>query len=272
MTAADLELAQREGYSSVEHTKRYTTFGMATDQGKTSSIIGLGILSEATGKPIPEIGTTTFRPPYTPFSFGTIAGALRRSRVPAGPPHAGLRLARRAATPSSSRSASGGAPIRYPRAGEDKHAAISREILGVRNKVGLLDASTLGKIEIKGPDAAEFLDRIYTNTFSTLKVGRCRYGLMMNELGFLIDDGVTVRLADDHFLMHTTSGGADRIAAWLEEWLQTEWTHYKVFVTPVTEQWAQFAIAGPEGPRRARASSTGARLRYLARGFPASCR
>jgi sarcosine oxidase subunit alpha len=116
----------------------------------------------------------------------------------------------------------------------------------VRNKVGLLDASTLGKIEIKGPDAGDILDRVYTNTFSTLKVGRCRYGLMMNELGFLFDDGVTARLADDHFLMHTTSGGADRIAAWLEEWLQTEWTHYEVFVTPVTEQWAQFAIAGPK--------------------------
>jgi sarcosine oxidase, subunit alpha len=118
--------------------------------------------------------------------------------------------------------------------------------LAVRNSVGVLDASTLGKIEIKGPDAAEFLDRMYTNMFSTLKVGKCRYGLMMNELGFLSDDGVTVRLADDHFLMHTTSGGADRISAWLEEWLQTEWTHYKVFVTPVTEQWAQFAVAGPK--------------------------
>jgi sarcosine oxidase subunit alpha len=135
----------------------------------------------------------------------------------------------------------------YPGTAEDKQAAINREILSVRNKVGLLDASTLGKIEIKGPDAAEFLDRMYSNMFSTLKVGKCRYGLMMNELGFLSDDGVTVRLADDHFLMHTTSGGADRIAAWLEEWLQTEWTHYKVFVTPVTEQWAQFAIAGSKG-------------------------
>jgi sarcosine oxidase, subunit alpha len=133
----------------------------------------------------------------------------------------------------------------YPQASEDRHQAINREILCVRNKVGLLDASTLGKIEIKGPDAAEFLDRMYTNTFSTLKIGKCRYGLMMNELGFLTDDGVTVRLGEDHFLMHTTSGGADRISAWLEEWLQTEWTHYKVFVTPVTEQWAQFAVAGP---------------------------
>ncbi len=245
VTAADLELAQREGYESVEHTKRYTTYGMATDQGKTSNINGLGVLSEATGKAIPEIGTTTFRPPYTPFSFGSIAGVLtkplflpvRRTaiyewHVENGAIFEPVGQWRRAYT--------------YPRAGEDKHSSINREILCVRNKVGLLDASTLGKIEIKGPDAAEFLDRIYTNTFSTLKVGRCRYGLMMNELGFLTDDGVTVRLAEDHFLMHTTSGGADRIAAWLEEWLQSEWTHYRVFVTPVTEQWAQFAIAGPK--------------------------
>jgi sarcosine oxidase subunit alpha len=244
VTAADLELAQREGYESVEHTKRYTTFGMATDQGKTSNLNGLGVLAEATGKSIPEIGITTYRPPYTPYSFGAIAGPLTKElflpvrRTAVYDWHIGKGATwepvgqwRRAYT--------------YSGAGEDKHQSITREILSVRNKVGLLDASTLGKIEIKGPDAAEFLDRMYTNMFSTLKVGKCRYGLMMNELGFLTDDGVTVRLADDHFLMHTTSGGADRIAAWLEEWLQTEWTHYKVFVTPVTEQWSQFALAGP---------------------------
>ncbi len=244
VTAADLELAQREGYESVEHTKRYTTFGMATDQGKTSNLNGLGVLSEATGKPIPEIGTTTFRPPYTPYSFGAIAGSLtgnlflpvRRTSVfkwhtDHGATFEPVGQWRRAYT--------------YAGAGEDKHQSITREILSVRNNVGLLDASTLGKIEIKGPDAAEFLDRMYTNTYSTLKIGRCRYGLMMNELGFVTDDGVTVRLAEDHFLMHTTSGGADRISAWLEEWLQTEWTQYKVFVTPVTEQWSQFALAGP---------------------------
>ena len=245
VTAADLELAQREGYESVEHTKRYTTFGMATDQGKTSNLNGLGVLSEATGKTIPQIGTTTFRPPYTPFSFGSIAGSLtgnlflpvRRTavyqwHVERGATFEPVGQWRRAYT--------------YASANEISHQSITREILSVRNNVGLLDASTLGKIEIKGPDAAAFLDRIYTNTFSTLKVGRCRYGLMMNELGFLTDDGVTVRLGEDHFLMHTTSGGADRIAAWLEEWLQTEWTQYKVFVTPVTEQWSQFALAGPK--------------------------
>jgi sarcosine oxidase, subunit alpha len=244
VTAADLELAQREGYESVEHTKRYTTFGMATDQGKTSNLNGLGVLSEATGKTIPEIGVTTFRPPYTPYSFGAIAGSLTNELF--------LPVRR---TPIFQWHTDHGAVFEpvgqwrrsytYPQASEGKHEAINREILCVRNKVGMLDASTLGKIEIKGPDAAEFLDRMYTNTFATLKVGKCRYGLMMNELGFLTDDGVTVRLADDHFLMHTTSGGADRISAWLEEWLQTEWTQYKVFVTPVTEQWAQFAVAGP---------------------------
>jgi sarcosine oxidase, subunit alpha len=244
VTVADLELAQREGYESVEHTKRYTTFGMATDQGKTSNLNGLGVLSEATGKTIPEIGVTTFRPPYTPYSFGAIAGA-----------HTGELFLPVRRTPIYQWHKDHGAVFEpvgqwrrayaYPQASEDKHQAINREILCVRNKVGLLDASTLGKIEIKGPDAAEFLDRMYTNTFSTLKIGKCRYGLMMNELGFLTDDGVTVRLGEDHFLMHTTSGGADRISAWLEEWLQTEWTHYKVFVTPVTEQWAQLAVAGP---------------------------
>ncbi|HKQ95186.1 MAG TPA: glycine cleavage T C-terminal barrel domain-containing protein, partial [Aestuariivirgaceae bacterium] len=248
VTAADLELAQREGYESVEHTKRYTTLGMATDQGKTSNLNGLGVVSDATGRAIAEIGVTTFRPPYTPLAFGAIAGSHARSlflpvrRTPVYDWHMEHKadfepvgMWRR--------------PYCYRKGPEGRHDAINREILAVRNRVGLLDASTLGKIEIKGPDAAQFLDRIYTNTFSTLKVGRARYGLMMNELGFLMDDGVMVRLGEDHFLMHTTSGGADRIAAWLEEWLQTEWTNLKVFVTPVTEQWAQFAVAGPEARR-----------------------
>ncbi len=245
VTAADLELAQREGYESVEHTKRYTTLGMATDQGKTSNIIGLGVLSGSTGKPIPEIGTTTFRPPYTPFSFGAIAGTqvgklfhvVRRTaqfdwHKEAGATWEPIGDWRRAYC--------------YPKGDEDKHAAINREILTVRGKVGILDASTLGKIEIKGPDAGALLDRVYTNTFSTLKPGRGRYGLMMNEMGFLFDDGVTVCLGKDHYLMHTTSGGAERVVQWLEEWLQTEWTDMKVFVTAVTEQWSQFAVAGPK--------------------------
>ena len=265
VTAADLELAQREGYESVEHTKRYTTLGMGTDQGRTSNIIGLGVMAEATGKSVPEIGTTTFRPPYTPLSFGAIAGTQRNKlflpvrRTPVFDWH----VAHHAEFEPVGHWRR---PYCYPRGGEDRHAAINREILAVRNKVGLLDASTLGKIEIKGPDAAEFLDRVYTNTFSTLKPGRCRYGLMMNEHGFLMDDGVTVRLGDDHFLMHTTSGGADRIHAWLEEWLQTEWPTLQVYVTPVTEQWAQFAIAGPEA--RKVMEELGGDIDFSAEAFP----
>ncbi len=245
VTAADLELAQREGYVSVEHTKRYTTLGMATDQGKNSNVPGLGVIAEATGKTIPEIGTTTFRPPYTPFSFGSIAGTQKGKLF-----HVIRRTAvydwHTARTKVMEPVGDWRRPYCYPQTGESQQDAINREILTVRNNVGILDASTLGKIEIKGPDAGEFLNRMYTNMFSTLKIGKCRYGLMMNEMGFLMDDGVTAKLADDHYLMHTTSGGADRIAAWLEEWLQTEWFDLKVYVTPVTEQWAQFAIAGPK--------------------------
>jgi sarcosine oxidase, subunit alpha len=265
VTAADLELAQREGYESVEHTKRYTTLGMGTDQGKTSNIIGLGVVAEATDKTIPEIGTTTFRPPYTPVSFGAIAGTqrnnlflpVRRTAV------FGWHVAHNADFEPVGHWRR---PYCYPRPGEDRKAAINREILAVRNKVGLLDASTLGKIEIKGPDAAELLDRVYTNTFSSLKPGRCRYGLMMNEHGFLMDDGVTVRLGEDHFLVHTTSGGADRIGAWLEEWLQTEWPSLKAYVTPVTEQWAQFAVAGPEA--RKVMEKLGGDIDFSADAFP----
>jgi sarcosine oxidase subunit alpha len=265
VTVADLELAQREGYESVEHTKRYTTLGMGTDQGKTANIIGLGVVAEATGKTIPEIGTTTFRPPFAPVSFGAIAGTQTGSRF--------LPVRRTAVFDWHFAHHADWEPVGhwrraycYPRDGEDRKSAVNREILAVRNKVGLLDASTLGKIEIKGPDAGELLDRVYTNVFSSLKHGRCRYGLMMNENGFLIDDGVTVRLEQDHFLMHTTSGGVDRIGAWLEEWLQTEWPSLKVYVTPVTEQWAQFAVAGPEA--RNVLEKLGGNIEFSAQAFP----
>ncbi|MEM6667022.1 MAG: sarcosine oxidase subunit alpha family protein, partial [Pseudomonadota bacterium] len=245
VTAADVELAAREGYRSVEHVKRYTTLGMATDQGKTSNINALGILSDLMKKPIPEIGTTTFRPPYTPLSFGAFVGQKRGAL---------FQPVRR--TPVQDWHESKGAvfepvgqwrrPYCYPQGSENKKNAIFREVRTVRRAVGLLDASTLGKIEVKGPDAATFLDLIYTNMMSTLKVGRCRYGLMCSDQGFLFDDGVVVRLADDHFLCHTTSGGADHVVGWLERWHQTEWPHLKLFISPVTEQWAQFAVAGPQ--------------------------
>ncbi len=241
---SDVQLAAQEGYESVEHTKRYTTLGMATDQGKLSNINGLAVLSDALGQAIPATGTTTFRPPYTPISMGAIAGEargeifqpLRRSPMHEWHEEQGAYMEpvgqwRR--------------PYCYPRGDESFEEAVVREVNNTRNKLGLLDASTLGKLIVKGPDAGRFLDMLYTNMMSTLKPGRCRYGLMCSENGFLIDDGVVARIDDDTFLCHTTSGGADTIHAWMEEWLQTEWWDWKVYVANVTEQFAQVAIVGP---------------------------
>jgi sarcosine oxidase subunit alpha len=241
---SDVQLAAREGYASVEHTKRYTTLGMATDQGKLSNINGLAILSDALGQAIPQTGTTTFRPPYTPISLGAITGEAR------GPIFQPLRR-----TPMHAWHERNDVhwepvglwrrPYCYPRKGESHAEAVTREINQTRNSVGLLDASTLGKILVKGPDAGRFMDMLYTNLMSTLKVGKCRYGLMCNENGFLSDDGVVARLSEDSFLCHTTSGGADRIHAWMEDWLQCEWWDWKVHTVNLTEQFAQIAVVGP---------------------------
>ena len=242
---SDVRLAAQEGYESVEHTKRYTTLGMASDQGKLSNINGLAVLADSLSRDIPQVGTTTFRPPYHPISFGAIAGEAR------GPLFKPLRK-----SPIHDWLDANGAhwepvadwrrPYCLRRSGETVKEAVTREILNTRQNVGLLDASTLGKIIVKGPDAGRFLDMLYTNMMSSLKVGRCRYGLMCNENGFLIDDGVVVRLSDDTFLCHTTSGGSDRIHAWMEEWLQTEWWDWQVYTANVTEQFAQIGIVGPK--------------------------
>lgn len=241
----DVELAAREGFESVEHTKRYTTLGMATDQGKLSNINGLAILSKELGAQIPETGTTTFRPPYAPISMGSIAGEARGDL---------FQPIRR--TPMHDWHETNGAhwepvghwrrPYAFLRGSETVEEAVHREVLNTRERVGLLDASTLGKILVKGPDAGKFLDMLYTNMMSTLKPGRCRYGLMCNENGFLTDDGVVARIDDETFLCHTTSGGADRIHAHMEEWLQTEWWDWKVYTANVTEQYAQIAVVGPK--------------------------
>ncbi|AUH33720.1 sarcosine oxidase subunit alpha family protein [Paracoccus tegillarcae] len=241
----DVELAAREGYASVEHTKRYTTLGMATDQGKISNINGLAVLSNALNQPIPQTGTTTFRPPYTPLTLATIAADAR------GEAFQPLRK-----TPMHAWHQGKGAswepvgqwrrPYCYPRAGEDRHAAVTREIKAVRKGVGTLDASTLGKILVKGPDAGRFMDMMYTNMMSTLPVGKCRYGLMCSENGFLMDDGVVARLSDDTWLCHTTTGGAERIHGHMEDWLQCEWWDWQVYTANVTEQYAQIAVAGPK--------------------------
>ncbi|HET9580553.1 MAG TPA: glycine cleavage T C-terminal barrel domain-containing protein, partial [Usitatibacter sp.] len=240
----DIRLAAQEGFRSVEHAKRYTTTGMATDQGKTSNVVALALLADMLAKPIPEVGTTTFRPPYTPVTFGALAGRDRGALSdPARltPMHA-WHVERGAAFENVGQWKR---PWYYPRPGEDMHAAVLRECKAVRTSAGVMDATTLGKIDIQGKDAAEFLNRIYTNAWTKLAVGHCRYGVMCRPDGMVMDDGVTARLAEDRFLMTTTTGNAARVLDWLEEWLQTEWPELEVFCTSVTEQWATVSVVGP---------------------------
>jgi heterotetrameric sarcosine oxidase alpha subunit len=244
VTVGDVELAASEGFRSVEHVKRYTTLGMGTDQGKTSNVNGLAILAGIRGETIPAVGTTTFRPPYTPVALGNFAGRdtgrhfepIRRSAMhdwhEAAGAHwveAGLWLR----------------PSTYPLPGETVRAAIVRETLAARNKVGLVDVSTLGKIDLQGPDAGEFLDRVYVNGFKALPIGRARYGLMLREDGIVLDDGTTSRLAEQRYLMTTTTANAVKITQHLEFLLQAVWPELRVQIGSVTEQWAAMALAGP---------------------------
>jgi sarcosine oxidase subunit alpha len=245
VTAKDIRQAVREGMRSIEHVKRFTTNGMATDQGKTSNMHGLAVAAETLGKPIPEVGLTTFRPPYTPVSFGAIAGHAR------GPLF----------DPTRKTAMHGWAEARgavfedvgqwkrawyFPRAGEDMHAAVNRECVTVRNSAGLFDASTLGKIEVVGPDAARFMELLYTNPWQKLEPGRCRYGVMLREDGFIYDDGVVGRLSADRFHVTTTTGGAARVMNHMEDYLQTEFPYLDVWLTSTSEQWAVIAVQGPK--------------------------
>jgi sarcosine oxidase, subunit alpha len=244
VTAKDIKLAVREGFRSIEHIKRYTTNGMATDQGKTSNLNGLQIASTALSKPVVDIGLTTFRPPYTPQTFGALAGhakgalfqATRKTNIDGWAEENGAAFElvaqwRRARY--------------FPKAGENMHAAVNRECVAVRNALGIFDASTLGKIEVVGPDAAEFLNRMYTNPWKALEPGRCRYGLLLKEDGFITDDGVAARLAPDRFHLTTTTGGAARVLNMMEDYLQTEWPDLNVWLTSTTEQYAVIALQGP---------------------------
>ncbi|MGD0721880.1 MAG: sarcosine oxidase subunit alpha family protein [Roseiarcus sp.] len=246
VTARDVTLATREGMRSIEHIKRYTTSGMATDQGKTSNMNALAIAAEALGKTIPQVGLTTFRLPYTPVTFGAIAGMSRRDLfdpVRRTPMHGW-------AEEQGAKFEEAGLWKRasyFLRPGEDMTAAVTRECLGARARAGIMDASTLGKLEVVGPDAAEFLNRVYVNSFAKLGIGRCRYGLMLNEAGYVMDDGVVARLAADRFHVTTTTSGAARVVAQMEDFLQTEWPELKVWFTSTTEQWATIAINGPRG-------------------------
>ena len=243
--AKDIRLAVREGMHSIEHIKRFTTNGMATDQGKLSNIHGLAIASEVLNRDIPKIGLTTFRAPYTPVTFGAL---ISHSRGDLFDP------ARK--TPMHAWEEAHGAVFEdvgnwkrawyYPRSGETMHDAVNRECRTVRSAAGVFDASTLGKIEVVGPDAAEFMNLMYTNGWDTLKPGRCRYGIMLREDGFIYDDGVVGRLAEDRFHVTTTTGGAPRVMHHMEDYLQTEFPHLKVWLTSTTEQWAVIAVQGPK--------------------------
>ena len=244
VTSDDVRLAHREGFVSVEHLKRYTTLGMATDQGKVGNVIGLALMAEALGKDIPEVGATTFRPPYTPVAIGALAGrnagahfrALRRS------PLHGWNLRHGAVMIDAGLWRR---PWYYPRDGETLSDAYIREAATVRKTIGICDVSSLGKIAVQGPDASEFLNRIYANAFAKLAVGKARYGIMLRDDGIVMDDGTVWRLSDNDFLMTTTTAHAGKVMVWLEELLQVRWPDLKVHVTSVSDQWAGVSVAGP---------------------------
>ncbi len=244
VAVGDIGLAAQENYRSVEHLKRYTTTGMGTDQGKTSNVNALVLMGEFTGREPAAVGTTKFRPPFAPVTLGLLAG--RRVGVLYRP------LKR---LPAHSWHQAHGAlfeqfgnwlrPAAYPLHGESLHSAAQREAGAVRKAAGLLDGSPLGKLEIFGPDAAHFLDLMYVGTMSNLSIGQARYGLLLNENGIVVDDGIVARLGPQHYWVNTTSAGVERTAAAFEEWLQCEYTELRVLVTPVTSRWGNVTVAGP---------------------------
>ena len=244
VTTLDIALSIREGYRSIEHIKRYTAMGFGTDQGKTGNINGIAVAAEFLEVPMSEVGTTTFRPAYTGVDFGAMAGREV----------GGFFDPQRYTTIHNSHVQSGAEfevvgqwyrPWFYPKNGEDMHQAVNRECRAVRSSLGMMDASTLGKIDIQGKDAREFLSRVYTNAWMKLAPGSCRYGLMCNEKGMIIDDGVSTCINDNHFIMTTTTGGAASVYATLEMWLQTEWSHLDVHLSSVTDQFSTIAVVGP---------------------------
>jgi sarcosine oxidase, subunit alpha len=243
-SASDIKMAVQENYCSIEHVKRYTLLGFGTDQGKIANLNGIGIVAQCLGMDIASVGTTTFRPAYSPVSFGALAGR------DIGPLFEPIRK-----TPIHEWHVEAGAvfenvgqwkrPRYYPRAGESMHDAVNRECLAAKNSVAILDYSTLGKIDVQGPDALRFLNFIYSNDKGRLAVGRCNYGFMLSEDGSILDDGIASRLGEDHFYLTTTTGGASRVMAWLERWLQTEWFDLKVYLTSVTDHWSNISVNGP---------------------------
>ncbi len=245
VTVADLELAEREGFGHAEHAKRYTTLGMATDQGKLANVNALGILADLQGRPIAETGTTTFRPLTSPVAFGAIAGQERGSAYrPVR--HSAMHTWHDSNGAVFTQAGLWLRPYYYPREGEDFAAAVKREVLAVRSSVGMVDVSTLGKIELKGPDAGTFLDRLYINSFSKMKVNRARYGVMLREDGMVFDDGTVSRLGDDHYLITVTTANASAVMQHMEFCHQVHWPELDVQFCTVSEAWSAMAVAGPK--------------------------
>ncbi|MDO0930536.1 sarcosine oxidase subunit alpha family protein [Streptomyces sp. DG2A-72] len=245
VTVADVWRSTGAGMRGVEHVKRYTSLGTANDQGKTSGVNAIGVIAEVLGGSLGEIGTTAYRAPYAPVAFAALAGrergelfdperttSIHRWHVAQGAMFEDVGQWKR--------------PWYYPQPGEDMDTAVARECRAAREGVAFMDASTLGKIEIWGADAGEFLNRVYTNAFKKLKPGMARYGVMCKPDGMIFDDGVTLRLDDNRYFMTTTTGGAAGVLDWLEEWLQTEWPELDVHCTSVTEQWSTIAVVGPQ--------------------------
>jgi sarcosine oxidase subunit alpha len=245
VTTDDIELAAREGFRAIEHLKRYTTLGMATDQGRTSAVNALAIIAEARGRALPEIGVTTFRPPFAPVSIGALAGVERDQHllpIRRSPMHDAL-------VAQGARMLETGLWLRpwfYPQGTEDVDQAYLREMRLVREAVGICDVSTLGKIAVQGPDAGELLDRVYVNAFKSLPVGKARYGVMLRDDGIVMDDGTSWRLGEHNYFMTTTTANAGKVMAWLEELLETRWPELRVAVTSVTDHWAGASVAGPQ--------------------------
>lgn len=244
VTVADMSLAVREGYRSIEHVKRYTTLGMGTDQGKLGNVNGIELIAKARGEAIQQVGTTRFRPPIVPTSMSAIASVLDE--------HLTHPMRRTAAHQIHEEAGAvwvnAGAWLRpqfYRRPGESDIDAVNREVTLVRNNVGLGDVATLGKFEIWGPDSMTFLERVYMNNFSSLPIGKGRYGVMLREDGMVYDDGVTSRLGEHHFLMNTSTGNTNSVFEWMTQLLETRWNSLRVAIVPVTDQWFAAALVGP---------------------------
>ncbi len=243
-SVADVRLAVREGYRSIEHVKRYTALGFGTDQGKLGNINGMAVLAECLGEAIPAVGTSTFRPAYTPVAFGLCAGEsvgslfepVRKTPIHEWHEAAGARFE---VVGQWLR------PHYFAQGVEDLSAAVARECRATRSQAGIMDASTLGKIDVQGADAVTFLERVYTHDVGRMAIGRCAYGILLGEDGMIMDDGVMARLGETHFFLTTTTGGAARVLGWLEAWLQTEWPDLDVYLTSLTDHFSTIAVAGP---------------------------